>query len=85
MNDATRLTIHFNDGTTLNLEIPSQVRNSMGAVVEGMKRILEADKLAVEADGRLLVIPWSSVKHVEATPIPPSLPFGALKNARILP
>ncbi len=85
MNDERQLTIYFNDGTSLKLAVPNQVRGSMGAAVEGMKRILEGDKLAIEVDDRLLVIPWSSVKQIEATPVPPSMPFGALKNVRIIP
>ncbi|MHC1764473.1 MAG: hypothetical protein AB9869_09215 [Verrucomicrobiia bacterium] len=85
MNDETHLTIHFNDGQTLKLALPEQVRLSMGASAEGMKRILDADKLAIEADGRLLIIPWSSVKQIEAAPVPKSVPFGTLKNARTIP
>ena len=46
---------------------------------------METDKLVVEAEGKLLVMPWASVKYVEATPVPLSLPFGAVKGAKIVP
>ena len=84
MSDDRQLTIHFNNETQLGLIFPKQVKDSTAAVMEGMKRALEADKLAIEADGRLLLIPWSSVKYVEVTPVPPALPFGAIRNARLV-
>ena len=84
MNDDKRLTIHFNNGQKLELSFPTQIRNSAGALLEGMKRILEADKFAIEVEGRLIVIPWAGVQQLEVSPVPPSasLPFGVIKNAR---
>jgi hypothetical protein len=41
--------------------------------------------LVVQADDRVMIFPWSSVKYVEATAIPgAALPFGAIKGARIV-
>jgi hypothetical protein len=48
-----------------------------------MKKALESDKLVIEAEGRLVIIPWGSIKHVEMTPAPPAVPFGSIKGARI--
>jgi len=86
MNDDKQLTIHFNNGQKLQLSFPPQIKNSPGAVLEGMKKNLEADKLAFEADGRLIVIPWASVQQLELSPVPPSasLPFGVIKNVRVV-
>jgi hypothetical protein len=84
MNEEQQLSIHFNNGTRMEVAFPKQIKNSMGAVMEAMKRILESDKLCVEAEGRLVVIPWTSVQHVEVTPVPSALPFGAIKGAQIL-
>ena len=54
------------------------------SLVESLKKVLENDKLIIEAEGRLVVIPWSSVKYVEASAVVASaLPFGAIKGARI--
>ena len=55
----------------------------MGALVEMSKRILEADKLSLRTEQRLIIIPWSSVKYVEATAVPAAaLPIGVIKGAR---
>ena len=83
MNEDRKLTIHFNNGTKMEVSFPTQIKNSTAAVLEGMKRVMESDKLVIEAEGRLIVIPWSSVNHLELTPVPPAVPFGAIKGARI--
>jgi hypothetical protein len=85
MNDEKKLIIYFNDGTKMDVSFPTQIKNSMGALVESLKKVLEADKLLIEAEGRLIVIPWSSVKCVEASAIlAAALPFGVIKGARIV-
>lgn len=85
MNANDRLiTIHFNNQSRLDLSFPKQIKDSVAAVMESIKRAMEADKLAIETEDRLLVIPWTSVKLIEVTPVPPALPFGAIRNARIV-
>jgi len=84
MNDDRQMVIHFNNGTKLELSFPVQIRNSIAAVLEGIKKMMESDKLVIEADGRLMVIPWSSIKQLDVSPVPPSLPFGAIKNAKVI-
>jgi hypothetical protein len=83
MSDEKQLTIHFNNGAKMDVTFPAQTANSTEAVLAAMKKALEADKLAIEADGRLVVIPWSSVQHIELTPVPVAMPFGSIKGARI--
>lgn len=84
MNDDRHLVVHFNNGSKLELTFPTQIKNSTAAVLEGIKKVMETDKLVIEAEGRLLVIPWTSVKQLEVTPVPPALPFGAIKGAKIV-
>jgi hypothetical protein len=84
MNDDKRLTIHFNNGTKKDVTFPVQIKNSTAAVLEAMKKAMESDKLCIEAEGKLVVIPWASVKHVELTPVPPAVPFGSIKGAPIV-
>lgn len=83
MNEDKQLTVHFNNGNKLNVTFPTQIKNSPAAVLEGLKRAMESDKLVLEAEGRLLVIPWASVQQVEITPVPVALPFGVIKGARV--
>ena len=85
MNDDKRLTIHFNNGTKMEVSFPTQIKNSLGAVMEVGKRILESDKLVLQTDQQLIIVPWSSVKYLEAASMSgAALPFGAIKGARIL-
>ena len=80
------LAIHFNNGTKMNVAFPTQIKNSMGALVEAAKRLLESDKLVIHTEEKVVIIPWASVQHVEATSVPSAaLPLGVIKGARILP
>ena len=67
----------------MNVTFPQQIKNSTAAVLESMKKALESDKLVIEAEGKLVIIPWSSIRHLEVTPPPPAVPFGSIKGARI--
>ena len=85
MNNEKQLTIHFNNGAKLNLAFPTQIKTGIGALVEVSKRILEADKLVIQAGDQTLIIPWASVQQLEASGLPSAaLPIGAIKGARIL-
>lgn len=85
MNDDKHLIIHFNNGTRMEVSFPTQIKNSLAAVMEAIKRILESDKLVIQTEEQLIIIPWSSVKYLEAASMPgAALPFGAIKGARIL-
>lgn len=85
MNDEKQLAIHFNNGTRMQVSFPTQVKNSTATMVEGIKRILESDKLVIQTDQQVIIVPWSSVKYLETASVPTAvLPFGALKGATIL-
>ena len=85
MNDDRHLIIHFNNGTKMEVSFPTQIKNSAGALVEAAKRILESDKLTIQTEEQLIIVPWSSVKFVEASSVPAAaLPFGVIKGARIV-
>jgi len=83
MNEDRQLSIYFNDGTKMTVTFPTQIKNSIAAVQEAMKRALESDKLVIEGGGKLVIIPWSSIKHIELFPMPPAVPFGSIKGALI--
>ena len=84
MNDERQVSIHFNNGSKLDLAMPVQMKNSSAAVLEGFKKVMESDKLVIEAEGRLYVIPWASVKLVELSSVPAALPFGVIKGAKVV-
>ncbi len=85
MNEDKHLIIHFINGAKMEVSFPTQVKNSMGALVEVAKRLLEADKLVIHTEAQVIVVPWSSVQYVEASAVPPAaLPLGVIKGARVL-
>ena len=84
MNEDRKMTVHFNNGSKLELTFPTQIRNSNAAVLEGIKKMMDSDQVIIEAEGRLIVIPWASIKQLEVTPVPPALPFGVIKNAKVV-
>ena len=56
----------------------------LGALVECLKRLLEADKLVIQTNDKLFVIPWSAVSYVSADGVPPTaLPLGTIKGAQV--
>jgi hypothetical protein len=85
MNDEKQLTIHFNNGTKMEVSFPTQIKNSPGALLEAMKKVLESDKLTMQTEEKFIIIPWSSIKYVEANSVPAAaLPFGTIKGATVI-
>jgi hypothetical protein len=85
MNDDKHLVIYFNNGTTMEVSFPTQIKNSTAALMDAFKRILDSDKLVIQTDKQLIITPWASVKYVEASAVPDAaLPFGTIKGARIV-
>lgn len=85
MTEDKDMCIHFNNGSEMKIAFPAQIKNSAAALVEAVKTNLGSDKLVVQTEHRLLVIPWCSVKYLETTSLPAAaLPFGAIKGASIV-
>ncbi len=81
--EMARFVIHFNDGTSLNAAAPRQASDPM-KVVQNIRKAMEADKLMVEMDGQLYLIPLTSVKYVQVSPAPESLPDGVIRGATLM-
>jgi lysophospholipid acyltransferase (LPLAT)-like uncharacterized protein len=59
MNNDKQMTIHFNNGTKMEVSFPTQIKNSMAAVLEAMKKGLESDKLiSCQLGWKILVKSW---------------------------
>ena len=85
MNNDKQLIIYFNNGTKMVVSFPPQIKNSTGALVEGIKTLLAGEKLVVQTAEKLVIVPWSSIKYVDASVVPATaLPFGVIKGARIV-
>lgn len=77
-------TIFFTDSTKMTLGWPQQAGDDPSTIAMNVRKALEQDKLAVEVDGDLLVIPMQNVKYIQITPAPAELPQGVLKKAHLL-
>jgi hypothetical protein len=81
MTEKASAVIYFMDGTNLVIDYPRQAGNDPGTIATNVRKALDADKLVVEVDGSLLVIPMTNIKYVAITPLPDALPSNVLRNA----
>jgi hypothetical protein len=77
------MTVFFLDGTNASFTYPRQSGPDQAAIVATVKRAIDSERLVLEVDGDLLVIPIRSVKYVQVSPAPPHLPSGILRRARL--
>jgi hypothetical protein len=82
MPPTVTLTVFFLDGTRVTYNYPRQAGNDPATVAATVKRALEADRLLLEVEGDLILIPIRSVKYIEVSPAPEQLPAGVLRKAR---
>jgi len=77
-----RAVFHFTDSTTLALEWPKQDTQGIVFLSEALRKAIESERLLVEVEGNLTVIPMRNVKYIELIPVPEQLPEGVIRNAR---
>jgi len=78
------LTVFFLDGTKVSFRYPKQAGTDATTIAANVKKAIDADKLVLEVDGDLLVIPIKSVKYIQVSPAPDHLPGGILRKARVI-
>ena len=74
------LVIHFIDGSRLSCDFPRQSEDPM-RVLRNVRKAMESDKIALELEGQLLLVPTSNVKYVSVSPSPDPLPEGVIRGA----
>ena len=74
------LTIHFMDGTRISCEFPKQTEDPM-RVLRNVRRALESDKIAIELEGQLMLVPTANIKYAAVSPTPDTLPDGVIRGA----
>ena len=77
------MVIHFMDGSKITFTYPRQVEADAGTMAANVRKAIDQDKLAVEVDGDLLIIPTRNVKYIQVSPAPDVLPKGVLEGARL--
>ena len=78
------LTVHFMDGTKLAVRYPRLAGLDATALAAAVKRALDAEKIVVEVDGDLLIIPMKNVKYFHLTPAPDHIPQGVIRNGKLI-
>jgi len=77
------LTVFFLDGTRASFVYPRQSGKDQASIVATVKKAIDAERLLLEVDGDLVIIPIRSVKYIQVSPAPPHLPSGVLRRARL--
>ncbi len=77
------MSVFFLDGTKASFEYPQQAGHDQAAIVANVKKAIDSERLVLEADGDLIVIPMRSVKYVQVSPAPRHLPSGVLRGAHV--
>ncbi len=75
------MTVTFLDGKCLAFTFPRRTAESPGVLAGQVRKAIEQDRLALEADGDLYLIPMTSVKHITVSPAPDEMPVNVLKGA----
>ncbi|KAF1051622.1 MAG: hypothetical protein GAK43_02334 [Stenotrophomonas maltophilia] len=83
MQPIKHLYLHFIDGQRLALRFPQQSEDPV-EVARSIRRQLESPCLSIEVDGDLLLIPRSSIKYLQITPAPLTLPDITVVGAEVV-
>ena len=83
MEQERGMTIHYLDGSKLDLRFPRQVKSDDSVSVR-LDRVLEKELLLVEVDGALMIVPFTSIKYLQVSPAPPKLPDYVIKGASMI-
>ena len=78
-----RLTIYFNDGTRLDVAAPPRSDDAMTRLAN-LRNAMDVDKLMLEVDGQLLLVPLGNVKYIKISPAPPQLPDGVITGGILM-
>ncbi len=77
------MSVFFLDGTRASFEYPQQAGADQAAIVATVRKAIESERLVLEVDGDLVVVPIRSVKYVQVSPAPRHLPSGILRGAHV--
>ena len=84
MSKDVHAVIHFMDGTKVTFAWPQQASDDPSTMITRVRKALEMDKLAVEVQGDLFVIPIRNVKYVQITPAPAKLPAEVIRGGEVV-
>jgi hypothetical protein len=77
------VTIHFTDGSKLSVTFPKQT-DMLYKIMSGVEKALDADKLAIEIDGELFVVPMNNIKYLQVNPVPEKTPETVIRGGSLI-
>lgn len=77
-------TIFFTDASKMTLTWPRQAGDDANIIAMNVRKALDQDKLALEVDGDMIIIPMENIKYIQVSPAPTDLPQNVLKNAHFI-
>ena len=83
MTNKRYLTIHFTDGSKLSVTFPKQGED-FHQMANRVQKALDANKLAIEIDGELFVVPMSNVKYLQVNPAPEKMPETIIRGGSLI-
>ena len=83
MKPIKHLYLHSQDGQRLIMRFPRQSEDPV-AIARGLRAQLEAPFISIEVDGDLLLIPRESIKYLQISPAPATLPEPTLVGAELV-
>jgi len=82
-NDLITVTIHLIHGDPVKFEVRLTEAKEFG-LGDDIEKALTRTSMAVELDGKLIVIPYSNIQYVECDPAPAVLPLTIIRGAKLL-
>jgi hypothetical protein len=73
MEDRRGMTVHFNDGSKLQIDFPRQAPTEAAAALK-LDDVLKNRYMLLEADSTFLMIPFENVRYVQIYPAPQNVP-----------
>ena len=77
------ITIYLVHGEPLKFSLEPSEAKKMG-VSEDLERALQRTGMAIEIDGKLMIVPYSNIQYVEIDPAPSGLPITIIQGAKHL-
>ncbi len=76
------LTIHFMDGTKLNITFPKQVTD-VHQMAQKIQKALDARQLAFALDDEMIIVPIDNIKYMQVHPVAEKLPDSVIRGAKL--
>jgi len=82
MDNKRLLNIYFMDGSEMSLNFPKQGGNPL-LLAKRVQEAIDANKISIEIDDQLYVIPTNNIKYLQVSPMPEELPETVIRGGSL--